>query len=248
MLTMRHRPGHGRTVDYRFDGRPAIFVKSYTDAIEGLASYRILRSLWSGQFGPASAYRVPEPIAYLAEHRAHIISGAPGHCLLEFKNLPRDAWESALRAAAVWLARLHASSAGLGPREIVTQEDSRLAGRLEEAVARRPELEAELVRLVETLAERGVAARGSPTDVQVHGRYHAEHVYLAPDCVTVIDLDRAARGEAARRGRIPPTPARRCCPHQPRSRGCRLGHGNIPRGIRTERWSRAARPELLLVT
>jgi hypothetical protein len=194
----RHRPARGNVVEYRFDGGPRIFAKLYADAAEGLSSYRILRSMWAVGFGPQSVYRVPEPLAYLAEHRALLVAEAPGECLLEFKGRPRDAWESGLQAAARWLARLHASPAELGPREEVAQGAFHLVQRVADAVALRPELGAEVVHLAETLADRAAVASGPRSRVQTHGRYHPVHVFLALDCVTVIDLDRAARSDAAK--------------------------------------------------
>lgn len=198
VVVTRYRPARGNVIEYRFEGGPRIFAKLYADEAEGLSSYRILHSLWADGFGPRSPYRVPEPIAFVAEHRALLVAGAPGECLLEFKGGPRDAWESGLRAAARWLARLHGSPVELGPREEVSQGALHLEQRVADAVARRPELEAEVVGLVETLADRAAVASGPRPHVQTHGRYHAVHVFLGPDCVTVIDLDRAALGDAAK--------------------------------------------------
>lgn len=90
------------------------------------------------------------------------MAAAPGECLLDLKARPPDAGEGGLRAAAAWLARLHASPAGLGAPVDMAHETSRLAGCLAGAAGRRPELEADLVRLVETPADRTVAA-GPPS-------------------------------------------------------------------------------------
>ncbi|MGH2995386.1 MAG: hypothetical protein ACRDM9_03625, partial [Gaiellaceae bacterium] len=73
-----------------------------------------------------------------------------------------------------------------------------LARRVAETAARRPELERLLPRLLDELAARIPAPRPARLDVQTHGRYHPQHVYVASDCVTAIDADRATPGDAAK--------------------------------------------------
>jgi aminoglycoside phosphotransferase (APT) family kinase protein len=74
----------------------------------------------------------------------------------------------------------------------------RLARRAARAGAHHPELESLLVRLIEELAERAKRVAGSRPQAQTHGRYHAGHVFVAPESVTVIDLDRAALADPAK--------------------------------------------------
>jgi len=185
-------------LEYRFaDGR-RVFAKPFPDAEGALAAYEIQRTLWEGGFGAGSAYRIPEPIAYLAEQRVILMEAAPGEGLRELAIGDRTAWEEALRGAARWLTALHSSSHPLGPPDDSTRRALHLARRVAETAARRPDLERVLTRLLNELAARIPARRSTSNEVQTHGRYHPQHVHVAPDCVTVIDTDRATRGDAAK--------------------------------------------------
>lgn len=78
-----------------------------------------------------------------------------------------------------------------------TRRSLHLARRVAQTIAVRPDLEGLLVRLLGELSARAPAA-SSRLEVQTHGRFHAQHVYLAPECVTVIDLDRASPSDRAK--------------------------------------------------
>jgi aminoglycoside phosphotransferase (APT) family kinase protein len=178
--------------EYSFEGPTRVVAKLYLDAAKGRAAYRILRSLWKRGFGPRSRYRVPEPIAYLAECEVLLMRAAPGDALGGREPRGSEASMDRMSGAARWLAALHASPLRLGPREDVAQDVLRLARRAAKGAASRPDLEDVFRRSLEELARRCPAAAAPGGQVQTHGRYHAEHVFLAPDCVTVVDLDRAA--------------------------------------------------------
>jgi aminoglycoside phosphotransferase (APT) family kinase protein len=184
-------------LEYRFADGPRVFAKPLADAERALATYEIQRALWEGGFGAGSAYRVPEPVAYLPQERVILMGAAPGECLRELATGDWTAWEEGLRGAARWLAALHASSHALGPPDDSTRRALHLARRVAETAARRPDLEGALGRLLNELAAR-IPARRASHGVQTHGRYHPQHVYLASDCVTVIDTDRATPGDAAK--------------------------------------------------
>jgi aminoglycoside phosphotransferase (APT) family kinase protein len=189
--------GHS-ILEYRFaDGR-RVFAKPFPDAERALATYEIQRALWEGGFGAGSAYRIPEPIAYLPEERVILMGAAPGECLRELAIGDWTTWEEALHGAARWLAAFHSSSHPLGPPDDSTRRALHLARRVAETAARRPDLERVLTRLLNELAARIPARRTTSHEVQTHGRYHPQHVYVASDCVTVIDTDRATRGDAAK--------------------------------------------------
>jgi phosphotransferase family enzyme len=190
----RHRHG---IVEYRFDGGPRIFAKPLLDRDDGLAAHRILLGFWEQGFGADAEYRVAEPIAYLDDSRVVIVGAAPGECLLELLARGRLAWEEGVRRAARWLATLHSSPLRLGAVDDSTRRALHLARRVAQTIARRPDLEALLVRLLGELSARAPAT-SSRLEVQTHGRFHAEHVYLTPEHVTVIDLDRASRGDRAK--------------------------------------------------
>jgi aminoglycoside phosphotransferase (APT) family kinase protein len=191
---VHHRHG---IVEYRFDGGPRVFAKPFEDVERGSAAYGIQRAFWEHGFGADAGYRVAEPLAFLAEHGVLLIGTAPGRCLRDLRAVDPAAWKAGVRRAAHWLSALHRSTMRVGPLDDTTQRVLHLAQRVAQTVARRPELEPTLVRLLDELGSRALPV-GSSLEVQTHGRYHAEHVFLTPDQVTVIDTDRAARGDPAK--------------------------------------------------
>jgi hypothetical protein len=203
-------------LEYRFQGGQKVIAKRYAQPGDALASYEVLRALWQRGFGPGSRYRVPEPLGYYADWGVLVMRPAPGLRLSTLVERPGP-WEEGLRAAGNWLARLHAVSADPEPREDVTRETLRLARRAAIAgahhperetlrLARRaaiagahhPELEPLLVGLIDELERRASKVAGPESWTQTHGRYHARHVFVASDAVTVIDLDRVAVTDPAK--------------------------------------------------
>ena len=125
------------------------------------------------------------------------MEAASGERVRELATGDRTTWEEALRGAARWLASLHASSHRLGPRDDATLRALHLARRVAQTAARRPDVERLLTTLLDALGAR-IPARPAGNQVQTHGRYHPEHVYVAADSVTAIDTDRATPGDAAK--------------------------------------------------
>jgi hypothetical protein len=193
-LTMHRIRGDERraVAEYGFEGPIRVVAKLYRDSSEGRAAYDVLCGLWRRGFGPGSLFRVPEPIAYLFGHGVLLMGAAPGEPLRALPARGRDEFQEGLRNAARWLAALHASPVGPGSGVSVAQSAARLSRRAASAAARRPDLEDVFRTAIQELARRCALAAEPKVQVQTHGRYHAEHVFLAPDCVTVIDLDRAA--------------------------------------------------------
>ncbi len=184
-------------LEYRFEGGLRLIAKRYAQPGDALAAYEILRVLSKQGFGPGSPHRVAEPLGCFADWGVLLMRAAPGHRLSTLAARPGP-WEQGLRAAAGWLARLHALSVELGgTREDITQGVFRLAQRAARAAAQRPDLESVLVRLIEELAERARGIKGSRPRAQTHGRYHVRHVFVAPEAATVIDLDRVALADPA---------------------------------------------------
>jgi hypothetical protein len=185
-------------LEYRFEGGLRLIAKRYTEREDARACYDVLRVLGEQGFGPGSPYRIPEPLACFADLGVLLMRVAPG-CRLPTLATRPGPWEEGLRAAAGWLAQLHALSVDLGgPREDITQDVFRLARRAARAGAQHPELKGLIVRLIEELAERARSVVGSRSQAQTHGRYHAGHVFVAPDSVAVIDLDRVALADPAK--------------------------------------------------
>ena len=184
-------------LEYRFEGGLRLIAKRYARREDALASYDVLRVLWQQEFGPGSRHRVPEPLGCFADWGVLLMRAAPGDRLPDLATQP-GAWEDGLRAAGAWLARLHARPVGRGTRADTVQDVLRLAQRAAGAAARHPELERVLVRAIADLAERARSMDGVSMQSHTHGRYHARHVFVAPQSVTVIDLDRAALADPAK--------------------------------------------------
>ena len=198
-VTVHRTRGDGRgVVEYRFDGRLRVIAKLYVDQAKGLAVHAIHGALWENGFNAGSRYRVPQPIAYLPEHGILLMDVASGESLRGVPLRNWDRFKEGLAEAARWLAALHRWPHAVGPVADVAEDFSRLARLEGEATACRP-TEAELFRAeMDELRRRYESIGTSRMHVQTHGRYHIDHVFLAPGCVTVVDLDRAAVSEAAR--------------------------------------------------
>jgi hypothetical protein len=198
-LTMHRSREDGRAVaEYSFEGAIRVFAKVYPEADAGRATYRILRSLWTQGFGAGSFYRVPEPIGYLAEPGVLLTRPAPGRALGGLETREREPFEQGTMRAAQWLAALHTSPTRLGPPRNVALGVFRLGRRAKKAVACRPDLEDVFRRSIQELERRFEPAAEPRTHVQTHGRYCAQHVFLDPAYVTVVDLDRAAVADPAK--------------------------------------------------
>jgi aminoglycoside phosphotransferase (APT) family kinase protein len=192
----RHEHRHG-IVEYRFDGVRRVFAKPVEDADEARATFEIQRALWQHGFGEGSRYAVAEPIAYLAEQGILLVGAAAGEPLREVWTRDPRASEDGVREAARWLAALHSSPLRLGPADEPANRAFHLAQRIALSAARRPPFGSTLAKLADEVARRLPAGTATPP-VQTHGRYHMQHVHVAPDRVTVIDLDRAAVADPAK--------------------------------------------------
>jgi aminoglycoside phosphotransferase len=184
-------------LEYRFEGGLRLIAKRYARRRDALASYEVLRILRKRGFGSESPYRVAEPLGCFADWGVLVMRAVPGQHLRTLTAQPAP-WEEGLRAAAGWLAQLHALSVDLGPPEDIPEGLLRVARKAARAGAHHPELEGLLARLIEELAERARSVAGSRSQATTHGRYHAGHVFVAPDSVAVVDLDRVALADPAK--------------------------------------------------
>jgi aminoglycoside phosphotransferase (APT) family kinase protein len=192
--TVVQNTGTGRlTLRYDFDSGQMLFAKLYTDEL-GMHSYNVMKELWDNGFNQSSRFRVPEPLAFLPEHNFVLMRAVEGQPLAGALNGqgPLDLIEGC-RDAARWLAAFHRSSVRVG--ELEPDWDSlkifRVSVRLIKAAATRPEERDLLLDYMHALKAR---VKDFPTRgpvAQTHGRYHHEHVFISPEQVAVIDLDRS---------------------------------------------------------
>jgi aminoglycoside phosphotransferase (APT) family kinase protein len=198
--TLVQNTGTGRvTVRYDLDPGTVVFAKKYADGL-GAHSYRVQRAFWAGGFGKDSKFRVPEPVAFLPEQNLFLMREGQGAPLAALLGERSGEWKAGVREAARWLAAFHRSSLRVGDPE--PDWDSlktfRLATRLVKAAAARQSESTRLLDIMQGLKERFAALPDGRPVVQTHGRFHHDHVFLSPEAVTVIDLDRSRPADPAK--------------------------------------------------
>lgn len=147
-------------------------------------NYEALRDLWAEGFRPPERLTVPKPIAYFPERDLLIQEKAPGTDLLDKIQGGEEAKQSS-QWAAEWLAALHNSRISYDE----WRETSRFEPQTKELASIVPPAES---KRVEGIAERVVTTlRLAPPDfVPCHGDFHLLNIFLAPNRVTGIDLDK----------------------------------------------------------
>jgi aminoglycoside phosphotransferase (APT) family kinase protein len=194
--------GTGRiTLRYDFNSDTTIYAKAYTDAL-GLYSYEVLRSLWMDGFGKTAALRVPEPLGFIPDEKFLLMRRAEGIPLAQllFDDTDDDSIVlKATRAAARWLAQLHASEMPFLQVEAPSERIKlfKLSDMMAKAAAAYPEqatLLLELLQKIRTLAPH----ENSTVLVPTHGQYTPANVFLSEDDASVIDLDRICLSDPAK--------------------------------------------------
>jgi len=195
-VTVHRRRPDGRLVaELEFGPTSRVYAKLYRDVVSGAQAHAIHKRLWERGLGAGPIYRVPEPLAYLPDHGVLLLRAAAGE---QLSSLAPSRTLDGVRRAARWLAALHASDVELDASEDPVQGVLRLGRLAASAAASRPELEEVFRGLLEILAERYEGVAGRAELAPTHGRFSAEHVFIAPEAVTVVDLDRAALADPAK--------------------------------------------------
>ncbi|HWQ33616.1 MAG TPA: hypothetical protein VNQ79_12250 [Blastocatellia bacterium] len=193
-LTVILNPGTGRLIlRYDFGADRVIYAKLFPDNL-GAHSHQVNTAFRLAGFDDRSRFRVPEPLAYLPEHRLLWQRGVNGIQLgaALAGRTDLDLIEGA-RAAAQWLVALHRSSLRIGAPTTFLDDFHvfRIFNKALKVAAIRPsrcDLLAELVSLWQSRLQR--VPHAAPV-VQTHGRFRHEHVFISRDAVSVIDLDRS---------------------------------------------------------
>ena len=184
------------TLEYTVGGSARLFAKLYPDG-SGPHAWEVLRALWQAGFDREHRYRVPEPLAFVAEYNLLLMRGAPGVGLVALLDGDGDRAVTAVREAARWLLRLHASPVRVGRLEQPWYTFRKVSDRLAKAAASHPQELRHLTDMVDQLD--AVAERREPAEpVQAHGQFRPIHTFLNGETVTVIDLDRSQPSDPAR--------------------------------------------------
>ena len=186
------------TVQVQLDGGAPVFAKLFPFD-DGPAVYEKLRSLRAAGLGAGRRYQVVEPLAWMDADKVMLCRGAPGHPISDLLDGDVDELAAATAQAGHWLGRLHGADLRIGRPQslLVTGELTSLAKRLVKVAAAHPGF----VRQARSMIEQLDALTYDTVDgilAQSHGQYRPIHVFLAPDVVTVIDLDRSAPADPAR--------------------------------------------------
>lgn len=181
---VRYRAGLGCAIRWRHsdypNGEGGLYVKAYRDE-QGGETYRTLLSLGTALDG--HTLTVPEPVAYLPDHRALVQREVTGRSLIEI--LENDDAPDVMTRVAQALAMFH-RDAPLPERArslFSLLDDMRRASALVSWV--RPTLAEKAQSVVAEIADRLDEAEPAAT----HGDLKPDHILLGEDGFTLLDLD-----------------------------------------------------------
>ena len=192
--------GTGRvTVSYLFEDRRLFFGKLYSDKL-GLKSYQIMKNLWDGGFGRDDQYQVSEPIAYDPKYNFLLTKAAEGTPLLSYIGQDGSELDNYVRQSARWLVQLHQSPIRIGENSSLWDSLKlfRIINRFTKAAARAPHFREKLIGMVARLCQKGKQHLDPVADVQTHGRFHCEHIFVGNGNITVIDPDTSVPADPAK--------------------------------------------------
>jgi aminoglycoside phosphotransferase (APT) family kinase protein len=182
---VRYRAGLGCALrwhlDARSNGSDTWYVKAYRDR-QGARSHRALLALGSALGG--LGFTVPEPVAYLEDHRALVQEEVTGRSLADVLLAKDDAGPVMGRVAEA-LATFHREVPAPARRRTKSDEldDVRRAAALVSWV--RPALTDTAQSVVACIAEGLDDVEPAAT----HGDLKPDHIVLRGDSLTVLDLD-----------------------------------------------------------
>jgi Ser/Thr protein kinase RdoA (MazF antagonist) len=174
-------------VDTESNGKDTWYVKAYRDD-QGADTFRSLLALRSA--GGRGGFIVPEPVAYVGEHRALVQKAVAGRSLAEVL-LANDDAAPEMKGVAEALATFH-REAPAPERPRATSDELDEVRRAAELVSWvRPPL-ADVVRsLVSVIADELDDVEPTAT----HGDLKPDHVVLTGDGLALLDLDRFSSGD-----------------------------------------------------
>ena len=196
------------TLRYTFDNGVAIYAKAYHQDLSPTKfrtvlparAFQTIRRLWKNGFGPEGIHHVPEPLAYLQEENVMVLGAARGIPLTDLlPQQPIDEAIDAARAAARWLAQLHASKIAPLPVEPVCDRIKILKelDAVSRAAAASPAKAAVLLELLREVRRLAPPSSSPLALTPVHAQYTPSTVFLEGPHATAIDLDNVGLGEPA---------------------------------------------------
>jgi hypothetical protein len=179
------------TVNAEGNGR-VLIGKVFADHGRARRLHGLLEALYQTSFADGD-YRVPHPLAHVAELGMVIYEAASGRPL---DHLDRTERNDGVVAAARWLVKLHGSAVEFDRTLDLGVETRNLALWAALVAKERPHAERAAGRLLERL---GSLADGLDvqTSVPIHKDFQYQHTLFNGSQVTVIDLDEARAGDAA---------------------------------------------------
>ncbi|MFN2558033.1 MAG: phosphotransferase family protein [Nitriliruptorales bacterium] len=190
------------TAECRLQDGDTLFVKVYSGEEDDANCHAVMSALWQAGFSDPASYRIPEPLAYLPEHRILVMREARGVTLFDELRAGHGsgagAGDEGVRQAARWLAHLHTSTVRVGLPWTVWRNLARLSRRLTRAAAANPDWVVRLNGMLQRLFDLAEQAERPSRLVQTHGQFRDVHVYLDGETATVIDLDRSRPADPAR--------------------------------------------------
>jgi Phosphotransferase enzyme family len=171
---------------------PVLIGKAFRDRDRARRLHDLLDRLYRTDFA-GNEYRVPQPLAHLADLGMVLYAAAPGRALDGFEDTERA---DRVAAAARWLVKLHRSRVDLHRRLDLAAETRNLVEWAELVVKEQPSAARPTGRLVERI--RALADRiDVHAGVAIHKDFHYQHTLFEGSRVTVIDLDEARAGDPA---------------------------------------------------
>ena len=197
--------GRGRAVvRYQFNDDVAVIGKLYSDAL-GPHSFEVMSALWKDNFGNEGSYRVPQPLAYLTDHKLMLMAEVKGNSLKTLiegdEELDADTLADYMRQAARWLVELHSAPCRIGRPETLCGSANlfKVMRSLTKAAAVTPQHERErLIDAVKTLCRLGEQCEDRVPMAQTHGRYHVEEIFVNGGTVTSVDFDGSVPSDPAK--------------------------------------------------
>jgi len=168
------------------------YMKVYRNQ-RGADTFRLLRSCAERGRADRRTYSVIHPLGYLGELRTLVLEEAPGHSLQQLLLDDRDP-AAAVRPAARAVAAFHRDNFDLGRRRSAADEleDVRRAAAAVQWAC------PEKATAIRAIADAVAADLRDVPPAPTHGDLKPDHIFLAGDQATFIDLDSAAMGDPVR--------------------------------------------------